>query len=265
MVTGGTSGIGREFVTQLAARGDDIVIVARDTERMAAIKADVEARYGVSVETIAADLSRREDVDRIATRVEDPNHPVDLLVNNAGFAVHTKILDPDALELQDRAFEVMMRAVLVLSAAAGRAMKARGHGAILNLSSSSAWINTGNYSAVKAWVLTFTEGLSNELAGTGVTAMALCPGWVHTEFHSRANVTANHLPDFFWIDAEVLVREALDDLNHGKVVSIPTPLWKFFIAVATHTPRSAMRFLSRTLSSSRYKDDHPRHASGGEA
>lgn len=149
MVTGGTSGIGREFVTQLAARGDDIVIVARDTERMAAIKADVEARYGVSVETIAADLSRREDVDQITTRVEDPNHPVDLLVNNAGFAVHAKILDPEALELHDRAVEVMMRAVLVLSAAAGRAMKARGHGAILNLSSSSAWINTGNYSAIK--------------------------------------------------------------------------------------------------------------------
>jgi len=260
MVTGGTSGIGREFVTQLAARGDDIVIVARDTERMAAIKADVEARYGVSVETIAADLSRREDVDQITTRVEDPNHPVDLLVNNAGFAVHAKILDPEALELHDRAVEVMMRAVLVLSAAAGRAMKARGHGAILNLSSSSAWINTGNYSAIKAWVLTFTEGLSNELAGTGVKAMALCPGWVHTEFHSRANVTANHLPDFFWIDAEVLVREALNDLDHDKVVSIPTPLWKFFIAVATHTPRSAMRFLSRTLSSSRDKDDTLREA-----
>ncbi|GAE78106.1 hypothetical protein JCM18918_4044 [Cutibacterium acnes JCM 18918] len=110
------------------------------------------------------------------------------------------------------------------------------------------------------------RGLSNELAGTGVKAMALCPGWVHTEFHSRANVTANHLPDFFfWIDAEVLVREALNDLDHDKVVSIPTPLWKFFIAVATHTPRSAMRFLSRTLSSSRDKDDHPRHTPGGEA
>ena len=179
--------------------------------------------------------------------------------------MHAKILDPDALELQDRAFEVMIRAVLVLSAAAGRAMKSRGHGAILNVSSSSAWINTGNYSAVKAWVLTFTEGLANELAGTGVKAMALCPGWVHTEFHSRANVTANHLPDFFWIDAETLVREALNDLDHGKVVSIPTPLWKFFIAVATHTPRSAMRFLSRTLSSSRDKDEHPQHTSGGEA
>ena len=117
--------------------------------------------------------------------MEDPNHPVDLLVNNAGFAVHAKILDPEALELHDRAVEVMMRAVLVLSAAAGRAMKARGHGAILNLSSSSAWINTGNYSAIKAWVLTFTEGLSNELAGTGVKAMALCPGSV-SYTHLRA-------------------------------------------------------------------------------
>lgn len=257
MVTGGTSGIGREFVTQLAARGDDVVIVARDTVRMSAIKDEVEACYGVHVETIEADLSRRDDVDRIAARVEDPDRPIDLLVNNAGFAVHAKILDPDALELQDRALEVMVRAVLVLSAAAGRAMRSRGHGAILNVSSSSAWINTGNYSAIKAWVLTFTEGLANELSGTGVRAMALCPGWVHTEFHERAHVTANHLPDFFWIDKEVLVREALADLDHGKVVSIPTPLWKFFIAVATHTPRSAMRFLSRTLSSSRDRDDPP--------
>lgn len=257
MVTGGTSGIGREFVTQLASRGDDIVIVARDTTRMAQIKEQIEARYGVSVETIQADLSNRHDVASVAERLEDPDSPIDLLVNDAGFAVHAKILDPDSLELQNRAFEVMCRAVLELSAAAGRAMVARGHGAILNVSSSSAWINTGNYSALKAWVLTFTEGLANELHGTGVHAMALCPGWVHTEFHSRAGVTANHLPDFFWIPTDVLVREALTDLDRGKVVSVPTPLWKLFIAVASHAPRSAMRFLSRTLSSSRDKDDHP--------
>lgn len=264
MVTGGTSGIGREFVTQLAARGDDLVIVARDTARMASIKEEIESGYGVHVETIEADLSSRDDVDAVAARLEDPDRPIDLLVNNAGFAVHAKILDPTALALQDRAFEVMVRAVLVLSAAAGRAMKARGHGAILNVASSSAWINTGNYSAIKGWVLTFTEGLANELHGTGVKAMALCPGWVHTEFHSRAGVTANHLPDFFWIAPDVLVRDALSDLDHGKVVSVPTPLWKVFIAVASHAPRGAMRFVSRTLSSSRDKDDVP-VTDGGEA
>lgn len=265
MVTGGTSGIGREFVTQLAARGDDIIIVARDTARMEAIKAEIEPRYGVGVEILPTDLSVRQDVDAAARRLEDPDRPVDLLVNNAGFAVHAKILDPASLPLQERAFDVMCTAVLVLSAAAGRAMKARGHGAIINVASSSAWINTGNYSAIKSWVLTFTEGLANELDGSGVKVQALCPGWVHTEFHSRAKVTANHLPDFFWIDADVLVRESLADLERGRVVSIPTPLWKFFIAVATHTPRSAMRLFSRKLSASRDHDDASSPTSGGEA
>lgn len=257
MVTGGTSGIGREFVTQFAARGDDVIIVARDTDRMAAIKADIEPQYGVSVETIRADLSVRADVDAVAARLEDADRPVDLLVNNAGFGLHAKIIDAETLPLQDSAFDVMCRAVLVLSAAAGRAMVGRGHGAIINISSGSAWINTGNYSAIKSWVLTFTEGLSNELHGTGVQTMAVCPGWVHTEFHSRAHVTATRLPEFVWTDPQTVVRTALKDLAAGKVISIPNPLWKAAIAVAGVAPRSVMRWISRTLTSSRDRTDFP--------
>lgn len=261
LVTGGTSGIGREFVTQLAARGDDVIIAARDADRMAAIKAELEPRYGVSVETICADLSVRADVDALAARLEDPERPIDLLVNNAGFGLHAKILDPETLPLQERAFDVMCKAVLILSAAAGRAMTSRGHGGIINVASSSAWINTGNYSAIKAWVLTFTEGLANELHGSGVKVEALCPGWVHTEFHSRANVTATNLPEFVWIDAATLVRESLKDLAKGKVISVPSARWKAAIAVAGTAPRSTMRWLSRNLTSSRDKTDFPSGAS----
>lgn len=261
LVTGGTSGIGREFVTQLAARGDDVIIAARDADRMAAIKAEIEPRYGVSVETIRADLSVRADVDALAARLEDPERPIDLLVNNAGFGLHAKILDPETLPLQERAFDVMCKAVLILSAAAGRSMTSRGHGGIINVASSSAWINTGNYSAIKAWVLTFTEGLANELHGSGVKVEALCPGWVHTEFHSRANVTATSLPEFVWIDAATLVRESLKDLAKGKVISVPSARWKAAIAVAGTAPRSTMRWLSRNLTSSRDKTDFPSGAS----
>ncbi|AZZ43027.1 KR domain-containing protein [Acidipropionibacterium jensenii] len=257
LVTGGTSGIGREFITQLAARGDDVIIAARDVDRMAAIKAEIEPRYGVSVETIRADLAVRADVDVVAARLEDPDRPVDLLVNNAGFGLHAKILDPETLPLQEKAFDVMCRAVLILSAAAGRAMRDRGHGGIINVASSSAWINTGNYSAIKAWVLTFTEGLANELHGSGVKVEALCPGWVHTEFHFRAHVTATNLPEVVWVDAKTLVRESLSDLAKGKVVSVPTARWKAAIAVAGVVPRSTMRWLSRNLTSSRDKTDFP--------
>lgn len=253
LVTGGTSGIGHAFARALAARGDDVVIVARDTARMESIAAELQATYGVRVECLAADLTRAEDVTRVAAWIEDPAHELDLVVNNAGIGVHAKILDPDGLALQRRAMDLMTWAVLELSAAAGRAMVARGHGHIVNVSSTSAWIFQGNYSAIKAWVLSFTQALSNELAGTGVTATALCPGWVHTEFHERAGVSASSLPGVVWVDPDVLVAGCLADVEAGRVVSVPTAKWRTAITVAQHLPLPALRWVSRKISSTRRK------------
>ncbi len=207
---------------------------------------------GVDVECLSADLSVREDVQRVADRIEDPTRPLDLVINNAGFGLHSRLLDPDT-ETPRRAIDVMCVAVMVLSGAAARSMKARGHGRIINVSSTSAWIMAGTYSAIKAWVLRYTESLALELRGTGVTATALCPGWVHTEFHDRAGISATNLPDLVWIDADRLVREALRDAERGKIVSIPTFKWKVAIAVAQHGPQSFIRWFSGKLSSSRHE------------
>ncbi|MEL4503322.1 SDR family NAD(P)-dependent oxidoreductase [Luteococcus sp. H138] len=253
LVTGGTSGIGNAFVRALAARGDDIVIVARDTARMNALAAELCAAHGIQVECLTADLARPEDVTRIADWIEDPAHVLDLVVNNAGFGLHAKLLDKEQLETQRRAMDVMCFAVLQLSGAAGRAMKARGSGRIINVSSTSAWIFSGNYSAIKAWVLSFTQALNIELKGSGVTATALCPGWVHTEFHQRAGISSDNLPGIVWVDPDVLVREALEDADAGKPISIPTTKWKIAIGVATHGPRGFIRWFSGKLSSSRHK------------
>ena len=252
LVTGGTAGIGHAFVQALAARGDDLVIVARNTARMQTLADELTGSYGVRVECITADLSQRADVDRVAARIEDPDRPIELLVNNAGFGLHSRLLDPD-VEQHRLAIDVMCFAVLVLSGAAARAMTARGHGRIINVSSTSAWIMAGNYSAIKAWVLRYTESLSVELRGTGVTATALCPGWVHTEFHDRAGISATNLPDIVWIPADQLVRECLRDAEAGKVISIPTLKWKAAIAVAQYGPRSFVRWFSGKLSSSRHE------------
>lgn len=252
LVTGGTSGIGHAFVEALAARGDDLVIVARDTARMNTIAEQLHRQYGVQVECITADLAKREDVDRVAERIEDPRQPLDIVINNAGFGLHTRLLDPD-VDTQKRAMDVMCFALLVLSGAAARAMKARGHGQIINVSSTSAWIMAGNYSAIKAWVLSYTESLAVELRGTGVTATALCPGWVHTEFHDRAGISATNLPDVVWIPADVLVAECLRDAAAGKVISIPTAKWKAAIFVAQHGPKGFIRWFSGKLSSSRHE------------
>ena len=253
LVTGATAGIGHAFVRHLAAQGNDLVLVARDVERMESIGDELRTNFGVTVEVLPADLSLPEDITRVADRLEDPTHPVDILVNNAGFGLHAKLLDKEALDTQRKAFSVMMWAVLELSGAAGRAMAARGRGSIINVASTSAWIMSGNYSAIKSWVLTYTEGLALELHGSGVKATALCPGWVHTEFHDRAGISKTNLPDIVWVDVDELVSQALTDNAKGKVISIPTLKWKIAIAVATYGPRSFISWFSRKLSSSREK------------
>lgn len=249
LVTGATSGIGAAFVRALTQRGWDLVLVARDRARLDEAAERCRAG-GRTVEVIRADLADRTDVDRVATRLEDPAAPVDLLVNNAGFSVREPLLSRDTAA-HDEAFEVMVRSVRVLSAAAGRGMVSRGRGRIVNVSSTAGRIAMGAYSAIKAWVTVYTEGLSNELAGTGVTAMALEPGWVRTEFHERAGIGTSGIPGALWLDADDLVAAALRDLARGRVVSIPSARYKALMFVARHAPRRGIRRVSRALSSQR--------------
>ena len=214
--------------------------------------AELTARHGVTVETIAADLAVRADVDRVAVRIEDAERPVDMVVNNAGFGIHGSLLDPD-VAIHERALDVMCLAVLILSGAAGRAMKQRGRGSIINIASSAAIITTGNYSAVKAWALNYTESLAVELRGTGVTVTGVMPGWVHTEFHQRAVIRAGNLPEWVWISADDVAREALDANAAGKVISIPGGRWNAAVNAARLIPRRSIRWFSGKLSASRRK------------
>ncbi len=248
LITGGTSGIGAEFARALAAKGYDLVLVARDVKRLEAMAADLP----VNVEVVAADLGDRAQVDRVAERLERVDAPIDLLVNNAGFSVKALLTDKD-VSAHDLGYEVMMRAVLVLGGAAGRAMRERGRGRIINVASTAAFVTMGSYSAMKAWVVSYSEGLSIELEGTGVTVTALCPGWVRTEFHERAGVSMSKLPGVMWLDVEPLVAAALRDSERGKVISIPSVRYKVMIWLARVGPKAAVRRVSAKLSSSRRK------------
>ena len=198
LVTGGTSGIGAAFSRALAARGDDLVLVARNPDRLADTAASLKEEYGIGVETIVADLGVREDVLRVAERSGECRPPIDFLINNAGFGVRAKLLSED-ISVHDHGIDVMIGAVLILSGAAGRAMRQRGSGKILNVSSSAGFLTMGSYSAIKAWVTVYSEGLANELRGTGVTVTALCPGWVRTEFHQRADINTRAIPEVLWL------------------------------------------------------------------
>ncbi|MBC7589714.1 MAG: SDR family NAD(P)-dependent oxidoreductase [Salinibacterium sp.] len=255
LITGGTSGIGAEFARQLAARGMDLVLVARDPDRLAETAQRLHAVSGIHVETIAADLAVREDVDRIVRRIEDAGRPLDMLVNNAGFGLHAPLTSVETAQ-HEHAFEVMCRAVLVLGGAAGRSMKARG-GTIINISSLQTYLATGSYGAIKAWVTAFSESLAVELRGTGVTVTAVLPGWVRTEWHERAGVRRSSLPAFLWSEPEVVVRSALRDAGRGRVISIPTVRYRVLGWFARHAPRAGIRWVSSKISSGRADTAQP--------
>ena len=258
LITGGTSGIGAEFARQLAARGTDLVLVARDRDRLAVSASDLLAAYGIEVETISADLASRDDAARVATRLEDAARPVDILINNAGFGVHAPLLSDDTSP-HEHALAVMCTSVLVLGGAAGRAMRARGSGRILNVGSVAGLITMGSYSAVKAWVLSYSQGLAVELDGTGVTVTALLPGWVTTEFHARAGIGTRSIPQQLWLDPEALVRSAIRDLDRGRAISIPSVRFSVLSWFAMHLPRRTVRWISGRISSSRRRErsEHP--------
>jgi len=244
LITGASSGLGLEFAWQLATNRHDVVLVARDEGRLADLAGQLRVAAGVQAEVLVADLAEPEGLDRVAARLADRERPISLLVNNAGFPVNQSFVGGD-LDVELRALDVMVRAVMVLSHAAAGQMTARGRGAILNVASVAALTAGGTYAAAKAWVRSFTEGLAVELHGTGVTATVLCPGFTHTEFHDRAGIDKSTLPDVAWLDADRVVAAALADVRRGVVISTPSVRYRVASAALRAMPRSAVRAIGK--------------------
>ncbi|AKU15520.1 SDR family NAD(P)-dependent oxidoreductase [Luteipulveratus mongoliensis] len=240
LITGASAGIGKTFAQQLAAKGHDLVVVARDEARLADLKSRLESEHGISVEVLPADLTERLDVQDVAARLADPAKPVDMLVNNAGYGLKKGFLDNDIVD-EEHMLTILVRTPVVLSHAAAKAMRERGHGAIINVSSMAGFLATGTYAAAKSYLTTFSESLAAELDGTGVTVTALCPGFTRTEFHQRAGITRQQLPDALWLDADKLVSQCLRDVDRGKVISVPGVHYKAAAGLLDVLPRGVAR------------------------
>lgn len=250
LITGGTSGIGAAFAGELAARGYDLVLVARGADDLASAAAALTAAHGIAVETIRADLAVRNEVARVIERIEDASRPIDLLINNAGSGVYATLTSADTTA-HEHGFAVMCLAVLLLGGAAGRSMRARGSGAILNVSSVQSLFTTGSYSAMKSWVTAYSQSLSVELARSGVTVTALLPGWVSTPWHQRAGVRRSTIPGWLWLEPRAVALTALRDVGRGRAISIPTLRYRVISGFARHLPRAAVRWISGKISSQR--------------
>jgi uncharacterized protein len=235
LVTGPTAGIGLSFAHQLAARGHDLVLVARDRDRLEEVATALRGEHGVEVEVLPADLADREQLAVVEARVSDPAFPVELLVNNAGFGLKHGFLDND-VEVEQQMLDVLVTAVLRLTHAALRGMVERGHGGVINVSSVAGYLPRGTYSAAKAYVTQLSHWADLTYRDRGVRTMALLPGFTRTEFHERIDVSRSSAPTWMWLDADRVVAEALRDFDRGRSVSVPDVRYKVLARVAKYTP-----------------------------
>ncbi|MBB1254154.1 SDR family NAD(P)-dependent oxidoreductase [Streptomyces alkaliterrae] len=239
LITGSTAGIGAAFARRLATDGHNLVLVARDKERLDRQATELHDRHGVEASVLPADLATEEGITAVEERLRDRTDPVDLLVNNAGFGNKGRYLEvPMADELT--MLRVHCEAVLRLTTAAVGGMRERGRGGVVNVASVAAFVPRGTYGASKAWVVQFTQGAAQDLAGSGVRLMALCPGFVRTEFHERAGMSVDNVPGWLWLDADKLVDAALRDLARGRSLSVPDPRYKTLVGASKLIPRGLM-------------------------
>ena len=247
LITGATAGLGHAFAHRLAVERYDLVLVARDGERLGRVAAELEAGHGVRVEVLPADLTDPAGTRAVADRLG--GEPVDLLVNNAGMGLGGRFVQRDA-EASATLTRLNVMAVLELTHAALAAMLPRGRGDVLNVSSVAAFTpgaRDGVYGASKAWVVAFSEALHAQHQRFGVRVSVLCPGFVHTEFHDRAGLDMSRIPERMWLDVDRVVEVGLRDLRAGRAISVPGAQWKVIVALGRHAPRGLLRRAARAV------------------
>lgn len=253
LITGASAGIGAEFARQLAARGFDLVLVARRTERLTELAATLTATFQVNCEVLAADLAHEAGVASVEARIRELD-TLAVLVNNAGFGTLGRFVNADPTRQQEMVYLHTM-APMRLTQAALPGMTARRYGAIINVASVAAYVRLRgnvNYTATKAYLTAFSEVLQAELRGAGVCVQALCPGFTRTEFHYTPDFKDHKplpYPDFMWMSAAEVVRQSLDALGNGQVAFVPGVLYRALVLML-RTPvlgDNAMRLASLFL------------------
>lgn len=238
-VTGASAGLGREFATQLAQRGFDLLLVARDLERLSALADELSLQYGIRAEAYQCDLSRDEPMRTLAERLSKDERLM-VLVNNAGFGTKGKLATRPVGE-QATMLELHVMAPMLLTRAVVPRMIERREGFVITVASVASFtasMGNVNYCATKAYQRVFMEALAMELAGTGVRVQALCPGFTHTEFHDRMQIDKTKgIPGWAWLNADRVVRESLEQaFGGGPTVVIPGKRYKAVVFALRHMP-----------------------------
>ncbi|MEU9081228.1 SDR family oxidoreductase [Streptomyces sp. NPDC048357] len=247
LITGASAGLGAAFARGFAAKGCDLVLVARDKDRLDAVAAQLGREYGTECEVLPADLLDAGDCAAVAERLADRSRPVDMLVNNAGFGLPAPF-PYSPVEDEERMLDLLVKVPLRLTHAVLPGLRERRRGAVLNVSSVAGLLPTGTYGAAKAWITAFSESLRVDMAPYGVRVLAVVPGFTRTEFQERAGMDVSALREAVWLEPEAVVAQALKDLALRRPVSITGRRYQAYALAARHLPRA---FVARKLARER--------------
>ena len=248
LITGASAGIGTEIARELAARGHGLILVARRKPRLVELAQELSREHGVRVEAVPCDLGKPASRGRLPGRIEELGLDVEILVNNAGFATNGLFCESDP-ERELEQVRVLVEAVVALTSAYLPGMVTRGRGGVLNVASTAGMQPlpySAGYSAAKAYVLTFSEAIHQEVRGRGVTVTALAPGPVTTDFWEISGwqvqggkAFESAVPKRAWVSPEDVARAGVEGLEHGRRVVVP--------GLHVHAAMQAARYLPHAV------------------
>ena len=251
VITGASSGIGKALAYEFAAGGFNLILVARNEAALNDVAGQVRSKHGVEAEVIAADLSSGDSTEQLISKLASRPHRYEILVNNAGFGIHGDFAS-SSIDTNIELVNVQLTAALRLTKAVLPAMIARRSGRILNVASVYSFSPVpfqSVYGACKAFLLSFSSALQNEIYGTGVTVTAFCPGITQTEFRSRAGIKQKH--EGSGQTAEDAARIAYVQTMRGKHIVIPGFLNRLYVLVTHLLPAQMVPSMIRFINSKR--------------
>jgi uncharacterized protein len=251
LITGASAGLGADFSVILARQKYDLILVARSEERLARLANKLSAEYGVKTHVISSDLSVPGSAERLVQNIQSKGLVVDVLINNAGYGICGPFVESDTQSLVGM-LHLNMTSLTELARLLLPDMLSRKNGRIMNVASTAAfqpgpWM--AGYYASKAYVLSFSEALSSELKGTGVTVTTLCPGPTRTEFFERAKMSSSRMKRIFFADSQACAQRGIEAMLSGKVLMVDGLLNRMFVSSSKVLPRSLIRSITGALNS----------------
>ena len=249
LITGASAGIGLEFCYQLANKNYDLILVSRNESKLNKIAEDIKQKTSRNSEILVADLATDQGIQKVCEKI-NKDKEIEFVVNNAGLGINKKFHEADLKEEVDL-LSVLVKAPLEISYTAIKNMMSKNKGFIINVGSVAAWTTSGTYSAAKVWLTSFSESLNTNYKNYGINVGVVAPGFTRTEFHERANMSTESIPNWMWISTHLVVKESIKAVLKGKAIVIPHIKYKLLFLFLRLMPRSFVRKFSNSYQSRR--------------